>query len=352
MPLLGELVYKFTLAADADVDVYALSLDGDGYPIVSLRNAACALEADEIACHGAETAHIYRNSLPPGDYYVAVSATAPTDLSLNVLTSAATPPAPDEDCSTTVALAPGQTVDVDFIDHQDDISFGCFGAATDAAYTLDVGGPSDVLLLERIATGDSGAIHLSAPGCLDTDLIACTFGGKSPVRTRKRNLAAGDYRVVAETGLGLPAQVTAFVRDYAPTILVPFADACAGAQVIPPEGGFFQGNTSNVSADFSAGCDQGGGPPNGAKDQLLVLTLDSPKRVVLDMMGSTYDTLLSVRQGATCPGTEIPLACTIAIGLEKSFLDLELAAGTYYVQIDGVGTATGAWMLDVHVTDP
>lgn len=351
-PLLGELVYRFTLASPSDVDVYAISLDGDGLPVVSLRDAACALLTDEIACHASTSAHIYRNALPAGDYYVAVSASAPTTVSLNVLASPATAPAPDEDCSTSVALVPGQTIDVSFADHQDDISLGCFGAATDAAYQLSLGGPSDVLLVERISQGDSGAIHLAGPTCDEADLVACAFGGKSPVRSRKRNVAAGDYRVVAESNLGQPAQVTAFVRDYAPATLVPFADDCAGAQIIPPDGGFFQGNTSNVSANFSAGCDQGGGPPNGAKDQLLVLTLDQTKRVVLDMQGSTYDTLLDVREGPSCPGTEVPLGCTIGVGQSKSFLDLTLDPGTYYVQIDGVGTATGAWMLDVHVVDP
>lgn len=351
-PPMGELVYRFTLASPSDVDVYALSLDGDGVPVVSVRDTACALATDELACHASPAAHVYRNALPAGDYFVAVSATAPTAISLNVVASPPTPPAPDEDCSTSVALVPGQTIDVSFSNHQDDISLGCFGAATDAAFELAIAAPSDVLLVERISQGDSGAIQLAAPGCDPADLVACAFGAKSPVRARKRNVSPGDYRVVAESNLGQPAQVTAFVRDYAPATLVPFADDCAGVQVIPPEGGFFQGNTSNVTASFSAGCDQGGGPPNGAKDQLLSLTLDEPKRVIFDMQGSTYNTLLDIRRGPSCPGTEVPLGCTIAIGQEKSYLDLTLDPGIYYVQIDGVGTATGAWMLDVHVVDP
>ncbi|NUO48596.1 MAG: hypothetical protein HOV80_07040 [Polyangiaceae bacterium] len=351
-PPMGELVYKFNLAAPADVDVHALSIDGDGYPAISLRDADCALLDDEVACHLAPSAHIFRHNLPAGDHYVAVSATAPTMLSLNVITSAPTLPPPDEDCTGTAALVPGQTVDVSFIDHQDDIALGCFGAAPDAAYELSLGVASDVLLVERISGGDIGAIHLAAPACEVPDLLACEIGGNSPVRVRKRNVAAGDYRVVAETNLGQPAQVTAFVRNYAPAVLVPFADACANAQVIPPGGGFFQGNTSNATADFSAGCDSGGGPANGAKDQLLVLSLDAPKRVVLDMQGSQYETLLDVRKGPSCPGTEVPLGCTVALGTQKSFLDLELDAGTYYIQIDGFGTDAGAWVLDVHVVDP
>ena len=58
------------------------------------------------------------------------------------------------------------------------------------------------------------------------------------------------------------------------------ADACDDALLISPDGGFFQGNTSNVSANFSAGCDASGGAPKGAPDQLLKLVLDAPKRVI------------------------------------------------------------------------
>src|SRR5690606_21163147 len=108
----------------------------------------------------------------------------------------------------------------------------------------------------------------------------------------------------------------------------------------------------NVTANFSAGCDASSGPANGAKDQLLKLVLPAPRRVVLDMSGSGYNTLLDVRKGPSCPGTEVPLACTASFSGEGSYLDLQLEAGTYFVQIDGLAGATGPWMLDVHVVEP
>jgi hypothetical protein len=351
-PALGELVFRFSLASPADVDVYAVSVDGDGLPSVSLRDADCALEEDEVACHTAATAHVFRHALPAGDHFVAVSATAPTTVSLNVLASAPTAPPADEDCAGSATLVSGQTVTVDYQDHQDDIDLACASASVDAAFGLDLTGPSDVLLVQRISQGDVGAIHLAGQACTPDDLAVCALGGQSPVRARKRNVAAGAYHVVAESLLSLPQEVTAFVRPYAPAVLVPFSDACADAQTIPETGGFFQGNTSNVTADFSAGCDQGGGPPNGAKDQLLKLVLTAPKRVVFDMAGTSYDALLDVRKGPSCPGSEVPLGCTVSFNENKSFLDLELEPGTYYVQIDGLGVATGAWVLDVHVVDP
>jgi hypothetical protein len=80
---------------------------------------------------------------------------------------------------------------------------------------------------------------------------------------------------------------------------------------------------------------------------MLTLTLTAPRRVVLDMQGSSYETMLSVREGEFCPGIELPLACAPGYRASRSYLDLDLQAGQYYVQIDGYDGAAGAWQLDV-----
>ena len=53
------------------------SVDGDGFPLLSLRDDACAMPEDEITCHAAKAAHVVAKSLPAGTYYLAVAATAP-----------------------------------------------------------------------------------------------------------------------------------------------------------------------------------------------------------------------------------------------------------------------------------
>ena len=90
----------------------------------------------------------------------------------------------------------------------------------------------------------------------------------------------------------------------------------------------------------------------GAPDELLVLNLSSTKRVVFDMEGSGYQTLLDVRQGPPCPGTEIPNGCAIGTDPLRSYLDLALGAGTYYIQVKGFNNDKGPWFLDVRVVDP
>ncbi|WP_437831298.1 MopE-related protein [Sorangium sp. So ce1153] len=349
---LGELVYTFELTEPRDVDLYATSTDGDGAPSLSLRTAACALPEDEIACQTAPSAHLFRRALPAGSYAVAVSATAPTSALVTLELSPPSEPPPDEACAAAAVLEPNRTATVSLLGHQDDVDLGCGPAAVDAAYALELPVASDVLLVEKLSAGDSGAIALSAPACGGPgDLLACGEGDVTPLRSARRGVAAGSYRVVAEAQLGLPVSVTAFVRPAVPPTLVPFSDACEGALEIPESGGFFQGNTTNAAADFDAGCDSAGTEDRGAPDQLLELTLTGRKRVVLDMAGSSYETLLSVRRGPACPGTEMPLSCTIGRDPQRSFLDLVLDPGVYYVQIDGHALAHGLWFLDVRVVD-
>ncbi|CAN98212.1 putative secreted protein [Sorangium cellulosum So ce56] len=350
---LGELVYTFELAEPQDVDLYAISTDGDGDPSLSLRSAACALPEDELACQTAPAPHLFRRALPAGVYAVAVSATAPTSVLVTLELSPPTEPPPDEACEGAAELAPNRTVSVSLLGHQDDVDLGCGPAAVDAVYALELPVASDVLLVEKLSAGDSGAIALSAPACGgEGDRLACGEGNVTPLRSARRNVAPGSYRVVAEAQLGQPVSVTAFVRPAVPPTLVPFSDACEGALEIPESGGFFQGNTANAAADFNAGCDRAGTAEGGARDQLLRLTLTARRRVVLDMAGSSYDTLLSVRRGPGCPGVEMPLSCTIGTDPQRSFLDLVLDPGVYYLQIDGHALAHGLWFLDVRVVDP
>ncbi len=351
----GELVYRFELSEARDVDLFASSIDGDGRPGISLRTAGCALATDEVTCSVAPTAgdsaHIFRHALVPGVYFVAVAATAPTDALLTLSTSPPTPLPADENCAASPLLVPGVTRDVPLAFHQDDVDTGCLTGGTDAAYALELSAASDVLVVGRYSNGDSAAVSIAKLGCTAADELSCAVGNLSPTRARAHALQAGSYRVIAESEQAQPMQLTAFVRPKVPPTLVPFADGCADALTIGPFGGFFQGNTSNAKADFDAGCDQGKQPKGTAPDQLLRLVLAAPKRVVFDMQGSGYSTVLAVRQGSACPGNELAKACAVGYYPDRSFLDLTLSPGTYFVQIDGFNGQYGPWFLDVFLAD-
>jgi hypothetical protein len=348
----GDLVYVFTLSETKDVLALATSLDGYGTPIVSLRRAGCAKPEDEMACGSGVQARAFARALLPGTYYVGVSATAATDARVELVLSPPTTPPTDERCDTAPRLAENQALSISLQDHTDDLEFACSDkGAVDAAYDLELGAASDVLLIMRLSSGDVGAVALTRATC-EVPALACAKDGSSPVRAITRSAPAGSYRAVVESRLGNPVQLTALVRPALPPTLVPFADTCATAPVIDERGGFFQGITVNAQADYSAGCDAAGTGPAGAPDQMLKLVLTAQRRVVFDMQGSTYTTLLDIRQGDACPGAEIPRGCSAGYLAQRSFLDLTLDAGVYWVQVDGYGGDQGTWFLDVHIVDP
>lgn len=350
---LGELVYEVTLAAEQDVHVWATSLDGAGKPALALWKADCSDPKQELGCNVATAGHVFERGLPAGKYYVAVSATVPTDLDVLVELLPPTAEPADETCASGAALVANKSVAVPLAGHTDDVSLGCVAGAVDAVYTLNLPAASDVLLVGRISDEDSGGVSLLKSACAaPSDQIACGVSAQTPVRARAHKVAAGSYRVVIETANAAPTILTAFTRPATPPILVPFSDTCATAVKIPPAGGFFQGNTANASADYEAGCDLGSQGPGGAPEQMLKLELAAKKRVVLDMKGSAYNTLLVVRRATACPGPEVAKACAAGYYQDRSFLDLTLDAGSYWVQVDGYAGYSGQWFLDAFIVDP
>jgi hypothetical protein len=356
----GELVYEFTLTKPQDVRLFANPLDSYGVPELSLRNAHCSAPRDELTCRIGTPASLFARALPAGKYFVGVGATGPSDLSLQLQLSEPTTAPPDEGCVSPPSLALGQTVELTLADHADAVNLGCLPGAPDSTHSLTLSAASDVLLLGASSNNDTVAVGLGGPNCLSSTLLACGLSSSTPIsstdvftsaaRAHAYGVPAGVYRAVAESAAGNPISLTAFARNAQPPVLVAFADDCSAPFEIPATGGHFRGNTANANPDYDAGCDVGNQAKGGAPDQLLHLRLSRKSRVILDMIGSDYATMLSVRTGAACPGEELPLACAAGYIPDRSFLDLDLEPGDYYVQIDGYAGNSGAWSLDVYVS--
>jgi len=347
----GELVYSFRLAEARDVRVFANPLDDAGVPEVSLRNAGCKDIANELTCRiGSPASALFARALPAGQYFLSVASSGPGDIDLRLEESEATSPPADQSCASPPPVVSGQTLELSLSDHVDAVDLGCLVGAPDSSHELALSEASDVLLVTRISANDTGAVSLATATCSEESRLSCGTGSTSPVRAQAFDVQPGSYRAVVESALGTPVTLTAFTRRSAPATLVAFADDCSSPFELPPSGGRFKGNTANQHADFSAGCDLGNQTKNGAADQLLHLRLETKSRVVFDMAGSKYNTMLSVRSGGACPGNELKLACAAGFRESRSFLDLDLESGDYYVQIDGYGGDSGAWSLDVYVT--
>ncbi len=343
----GELTYAFTLDQPRDVRIFASTVLGAGEPVVSLRAAACE---DELRCRAGSTPPVFARNLPAGTHVFSVAGTTQIDANVVVKTYPPTTPPPNQSCATAPAIAANTQLTVDLAGQEDAIKNGCLSGGGNAAYELALAAPSDVLLIGRFPQGDLGGVSLNRPACQTADLLACSAGA-TPQRVSRRNLAAGSYRAVIADEKGLKTQLTALVRPTVPPTTVT-SDNCINPQTIPETGGFFTGDTTNATADFSAGCDSPGQGFGGAKDQLLRLVLTQERRVVFDMSGSLNMTMLSIRRGEPCPGVEVPNTCNVGTGPNRSFLDTTLAAGTYWVQIDGYAGAVGPWNLDVRVLPP
>ncbi len=97
------------------------------------------------------------------------------------------------------------------------------------------------------------------------------------------------------------------------------------------------GTTAGQSNDYTPTC--GTTASHSAPD--LALQIDLPEMATLDLKLAGFTSRVHALLDATCGGT--PLACnSLSTG---SIAMTHLAAGTYYVVIDGISTTSGAWTL-------
>jgi len=348
----GDALYELVTTTPVDLEVLAASTDGYGRPVLSLFSESCQSAQQEVTCRSADPVTLFARGLAPGTHYLGVAATGPSDIEVRAEVTPATDAPDDDDCVDPPLLEPGTATSLSFVDHADDVALDCQPGAVDAVYTLDLERASDVRLLQRLADDDQGAIALLPSTCDPEEALLCVSSARSPVRAALRDVPPGGYRVVAESQVGTPSEITALVRDAQPPTLVAFSDTCDEAIEIPEGGALLTGNTATASSDYSAGCDRGGVEGGGAPDQILQLRLESRKRVVLDMEDSGYQTLLDVRRGPSCPGEEVINGCSAGYVAGRSFLDLTLDPGDYWIQVDGYNGASGSWVLDAFVVDP
>ncbi len=347
----GELTYSLNLTSAQDVRIYASTLRGGGDPVVGLRVPSCTGSTDEIRCKDGAALPLFARNLT-GNYVITVAGTSPIDANILVVLSAPTVTPLDQSCSTSPAATFNATMNFDLGDHEDSIHDGCFPGSPTASFDVELSNASDVLVVGRFPQTEAGAVSFDAPGCATTDKLLCSISS-TPVRVSKHNIAAGSYRVVVADSTGQKGTLTTLVRDTVTATSVTASDDCFGTVIdIPSTGGYFYGDTTGKTADFDESCDIGSAPPGGAADQVMRLVLAQNQRVIFSMDGATYNTILSLRQGATCPGTELKGACNFSFSGPRSFLDYELTAGTYWVIIDGYNLSAGPWDLDVRVIAP
>ena len=101
------------------------------------------------------------------------------------------------------------------------------------------------------------------------------------------------------------------------------------------------GNTTGATNDAGGTCSGASAP-----DHTYVFSLSAPQTITLSLCGSSYDTVLYVRTVCNSSGTQ--LACSDDFcGVSSQITLPNLAAGFYYVFVDGWGSSSGNYTLAI-----
>lgn len=352
-----DLLWTFVLDATADVRVTARAAVASlAQPVISLRRSCRADE--ELACTDAlgGTATFRLKSLAPGAYTVVVDSydaatSGRVDVTVDIL--APTLP-PNETCATAAALTPGTDVTVDLSTADDDLQVSCNSAANspEAVFAVTLSTTQD-LVVTATGTGTlNPALALRRSPCATGAQLSCFNVGTTDSETLiARSLAAGTYYVIVER-VG-PAVGTVTVRaTLSPPSPPPANDTCAAPRAITfPQGSTttsFSIDTSLATDSTSASCNT---EPN-SPEAVYSLTLSSSRRVSVTATasaGTNTDAVLYLRSAACDEASGVEVACNDAAPPGPDSLSEVLAAGTYYLFVEGFGPA-GAGPTDVTVT--
>jgi hypothetical protein len=111
-------------------------------------------------------------------------------------------------------------------------------------------------------------------------------------------------------------------------------------------GGRFTGSTTGAVHDSSGWC----GASTTGSDVYFSFTLTETSDVFASTFGSSFDTVLYL--GSTCGEDDIACSDNYSAGVAQAFVrGTALAAGTYFITVDGKGDSQhGSYVLDVYIS--
>jgi hypothetical protein len=218
----------------------------------------------------------------------------------------------------------------------------CVAAATspapDVTYVVRITTRSNVVFDTDGTTWDT-VLYIYNGACSGTP-VACNddIGSGNTASRISTTLDPGTYYIVVDG-----YQSTSFGPFVLNSSVRPVGDECADAIPLTLSAGRTTVTGSTASYTPSTGsCDSGAGTPS--RDVWYRFTLTQRELVFVNTFGSAFDTQLALLAG--CGG--VAPACTDdTCGLRQDHIVRNLAAGTYYVLVDGYSGASGNYTLNI-----
>ncbi len=201
------------------------------------------------------------------------------------------------------------------------------------------------------------SIHSNCPDLNNSNTIACnddaggSFGQDSMVSV---NVVGGTRYLIRVSGYnGASGSYSLRINEFPTT---PSNNSCS-TPVIVAAGGTYTAATCTATTDGPA---TGSCGPTMGKDVWYRFTPASSGMLSLDTCGSTFDTMLAIYPGATCPGTIIgEMACNDDAGgagpcanTLRSYLSVGVSAGIpYMIRAGGWNNAAGDLTLHVNLAN-
>ncbi len=203
------------------------------------------------------------------------------------------------------------------------------------------------------------SIHSDCPDLNNTNTIACNddaggaFGQDSMASV---NVIAGTRYLIRVSGYnGASGSYTLRINEFPVT---PSNNSCSTPVTVASNGTY----TATTCAATTDGPATGACGPNMSKDVWYRFTPATGGTLSLDTCGSSFDTMLAVYPGATCPGGALgEIACNDDAGPNgpcantlRSFLNVGVTAGIpYMIRVGGYGNSAGGDLtLHVNFTNP
>lgn len=357
-----DAVFSYTITATRDVTV---EVNGDGMEDLHVElSTVCGSRSQNLpGCDvGLPARHVVHNQ-PPGTYYGVVDY-LPTrrpdhQVRVRVTTSAPTPPGPAATCPG-LPLDPGRGATVDADTLTPGPMLACITGQRATGFWRFIAPADGRDVMVNVATdamrGDAALmVREACDGAMVNDCVGPLDRTAPSVWSRLRGLRPGVSYVLQGTTSAAGGTLSAAWQ--ATTAATPQAvtgnTTCAAAATIPPTGGIFTGSNATATAVINPVCANSTSGCMGSRGALYHLTLPSMRRVVATLTSATFDTLLAINSGDTCPGRPVFTACNDDWYSTNASVSAVLPAGSYWIHAGGCGPMqSGDYQLDVAVLDP